>query len=114
MSSKRIPRLIQILDKDGFVAALQWIARDGIPFDRRTQLRLLLDVERQFKNAKRLAKKHTDPRITKAERLAVDRGATEGERTAARAAAERIRSRLRSNTVETEAKGWRWFLQRWS
>jgi hypothetical protein len=51
MSSKRIPRLIQILDKEGFIAALQWIARDGVPLDHRAQLRLLLDVERQFKNS---------------------------------------------------------------
>jgi hypothetical protein len=104
---KRLPRLIQIFDKDGFIAALQWIARDGVPFTLRAQLDLLKDVERQFKNAKRLAKKRADPRIAKVERLAADGGATEGERAAARAAAER----LRSVATGSEAKRWRWFLK---
>jgi hypothetical protein len=84
-------RLERILDRDGFAAALQFIVRNGVPLNRRVQLALLKGVERQFKNAKRLAKKHADPRIAKLERLAANRGATEGERAAARAAAERLR-----------------------
>ena len=91
------PRLIQILEGDGLVAAVQWIARDGVPFGYQARLWLLRDFERQFKNAKRLAKRLTkkrgDRRIAKAEALAADPSAPDGERAAAREALKRMRAR---------------------
>ena len=87
MSGKQ-SRIEQILDKDGFAAAIEWIMRNGVPMGRRQQLWLLKDWERQFKNAVRLAKKR-DPRIAKLERLAARPG-TPGEGVAARAALARL------------------------
>jgi hypothetical protein len=82
--------LRQAFVERGFVAAVEWIAGDGMPLERSLQCDLLEQLHAKVKYAKR---KRVRSKIEKLKALSADRGATEHERAAALRMIAKLRTR---------------------